>query len=152
MMLISCDISSLVVDRLCDKPREQNIAIAYFYIDSTAREEQFPRNILGSLLKQIVSRLERIPDEISKTFRNYKTAIGVKRPGVLDILWMMQTVASLRPTFICIDALDQCTEWHLPMVLGFLRLILEKSPYTRIFLTGRPHIRGQIEWYSHISK
>jgi len=146
-MLISHDISSLVVDRLCDKPREQNIAVAYFYIDFTAREEQSPTDILGSLLKQIVCGLERIPDDIRQTFRDHKKAIAGRGLRVSELVAMLQTVTCLRPTFICVDALDECVEWNRLEVLYSFRQILEKSPCTRIFLTGRRHIRGEIDKY-----
>ena len=36
-------------------------------------------------------------------------------------------------------------ERHRPEVLDSLKQILEKSPNTRIFLTGRWHIRGEID-------
>ena len=144
LVLISSDTSSLVVDRLCDKVKEQNTAVACFYVDFAAREEQSPANMLGSLLKQIVGGLERIPDEIRETFQNYKKVIGGRGLRVPEIVEMLQTVTSLRRTFICVDALDECVERHRPEVLHSLRQILEKSPNTRIFLTGRRHIRGEI--------
>ena len=144
-MVLTCGTSSLVVDKLCDMAEEQNIAVACFYVDFAAREEQSPTNILGSLLKQIVGGLERIPDEISQTFQNHKKVIGGRGLRVPDMVKMMQTVTSLQPTFICVDALDECVEAHRPEVLDSLRQILEKSPNTRIFLTGRRHIQGEIE-------
>jgi len=64
---------------------------------------------------------------------------------VAEIVGMLQTVTSFRPTFISVDALDECVERHRPEVLDSLRQILEKSPNTRIFLTGRRHIQGEIE-------
>ena len=144
-MLMSSDTSSLVVDRLCDKVKEQNTAVACFYVDFAAREEQSPTNMLGSLLKQIVGGLERIPDEIRETFQDYKKVIGGRGLRVPEIVEMLQTVTSLQPTYICVDALDECVERHRPEVLGSLRQIFEKSPNTRIFLTGRRHIRGEID-------
>ena len=137
--------SSLVVDRLYDKSREQNMAITFFYTDFAAREEQSPTNILGSLLKQIVGGLERIPDEISRMFQDHKKVIGGRELRVPEIVKMLQDVTSLQPTFICIDAVDECVERHRPEVLDSLRQILEKSSDTRIFLTGRQHIRGEID-------
>ena len=144
-MLISSDASSLVVDRLCDKIKEQNAAVACFYVDFAAREEQSPTNILGSLLKQIVGGLEKVPDEIRETFQDYKKAIGGRGLRVPEIVEMLQTITSLRRTFICVDALDECVERHRPEVLDSLKQIFEKSPNTRIFLTGRRHIRGEID-------
>ena len=145
MVLISCDASSLVVDKLCDKAKEENIVVACFYVDFAAREEQSPASMLGSLLKQIVGGLERIPDEISQAFHDHKKMIGGRGLRVPEIVRMLQTVTSLQRTFICVDALDECAEGHQSGVLDSLRQILEKSTNTRIFLTARRHIRGEME-------
>ena len=139
------NISSLVVDGLCDRAKEQNIAVACFYVDFAAREEQSPTKLLGSLLKQIVAGLEKIPEEIRQTFQDHKKVIGGRGLRVPEIVKLLQTVTSLQQTFICVDALDECVEGHRPEVLDSLRQILEKSANTRIFLTGRQHIRSEID-------
>jgi len=46
---------------------------------------------------------------------------------------------------MCIDALDECVGVQRVKLLDSLKHILEKSPGTRIFVTGRPHIRAEIE-------
>ena len=143
VLSMSSDTSSLVVDMLCDKAREQNIFLACFYIDFW--EEQSPTNMLGSLLKQIVGGLENIPDEIRQVFQDHKKAIGGRGLRAPNIIKMLQTITSLQRTFICVDAVDECAEEHRPEFLDSLRQILQKSPNTRIFLTGRRHIRGEIE-------
>ena len=139
------DTSSLVVDKLCDNAKEQDIAVACFYIDYAARKEQSPANILSSLLKQIVGGLEKVPDEVRQAFQDHKKAIGGRRLRVAEIVEMLQTVTSLQPTFICVDALDECAEGHRVEILGSLRQILKNSQTTRIFLTGRLHIRSEID-------
>ena len=133
-----------MVDKLCDNAKEKDIAVAHFYIDFAAREEQSPKSILGSLLKQIVGGLEKAPDEVKKKFEDHNKEMGETRLRVVEIVKMLQAVTSLQPTFICVDALDECVEGHRPEILGSLRQILEKSPNTRIFLTGRPHVRSEI--------
>jgi len=148
MVVLTCsDTSSLVVDKLCDMAGARNVSVSCFYVDFAAREEQSPTNILGSLLKQIVGGLEKIPDEISRMFQDHKKVIGGRGLRVAEIVKMLQTVTSLHPTFICIDALDECVERHRPEVLDSLRRVLEESPNTRIFLTGRRHIRGEVDKY-----
>jgi len=142
---MSCDPSSLVVDALCDKFREKNIAITYFYVDFAEREDQSPTNILGSLLKQIVDGLERVPEEISLMLQHHRRVAYGRGPRVSEIVKMLQTTTSLQPTFICVDALDECGEGHRPKILDSLRQVLEKSPNTRIFLTGRRHIKSEVE-------
>ena len=144
-MLISRDISSLVVDRLCDQAKGQKSVVTCFYFDFAARKEQSATNMLGSLLKQIVSGMETIPEEISWAFQEQKRAIGGRGPRLPDIVKMLQAITSSQHTFICIDALDECTVVHRVKVLNSLQKILEGSPRTRIFINGRPHIRAEIE-------
>jgi len=51
LVLTSHHISSLVVDRLCDRATGQNTAVMCFYFDFAARKEQSVTNMLGSWLK-----------------------------------------------------------------------------------------------------
>jgi len=144
-MLIGGDDSSLVVDRLCDQTSRQTTAVSCFYLDFAARKEQSATNVLGSLLKQVVGGMERIPEEISRAFQQQTTTIGGRRPQLSDIVKMLQLVAFSRRAFMCIDGLDECSGIHRVRILDSFKQILEKSPGTRIFATGRPHIRAEVE-------
>jgi len=101
--------------------------------------------MLGSLLKQIVSRIGRIPEEIRQALREQKEAVRGRRSQLIDIVKMLQLITPTQPTFMAIDALDECTAVQRYRHLDSLEQILEKSPGTRIFMTGRPHIRAEIE-------
>ena len=116
-----------------------------FYFDFAARNEQSPVNMLGSLLKQVVSRQGEIPEAIVKDFRKEKMSIGGRGPQVSGILNMFQTIAATRRTFICVDALDECVPEHRMEVLHSLGQILRGSPSTSIFMTGRGHVRSEVE-------
>jgi len=144
-MLTGRNHSSLVVDRLCDQARGQNAAVSCFYFDFAARKEQSAISMLGSLVKQMVNAMERIPEEISRVFQEQKKTLGGCRPQLVDLVKMLQVVASSQPAFMCIDALDECEGVQRGRILGSLKQILAKSPGTRIFVTGRPHIRAEIE-------
>jgi len=143
-VLTSRDISSLVVDSLCDQARRQNFSVACFYFDFAAQNEQSPANTMGALLKQVVGGLEEIPVEISQAYQDQKKAIGGRGPRLPDIVKMLQTTTSKERTFICIDALDECVPGHRAKLLSSLNQILQESPGTRIFVTGRPHIGPEI--------
>jgi len=138
-------VSSLVVDRLCDQARGQSTAVACFYFDFAARKEQPAASMLGSLLKQVVGGMEKIPEQISEAFQEQKKVIGGRGPQLPDIVKMLQTITSSLRTFVCIDALDECAAMHRVKLLNSVKQILEKSPRTRIFITGRPHIRAEID-------
>jgi len=142
--LTSGDVSSLVVDNLGDLARGQNTAVACFYFDFTARNEQSPVSILGSLLKQLVCAEGEIPGEISRAYKAQENVIGGRGPRLSDIVKMLQTASSKKRSFICIDALDECVAGDRVKILDSLNQILQKSPGTRIFMTGRPHIFAEI--------
>jgi len=57
---------------------------------------------------------------------------------------MLYTTASEKPTFICIDALDECQAGYRAKILDSLNQILQRSPGTRVFATGRPHIEAEV--------
>ena len=135
----------MVVDYLCDQVTEQDMAVACFYYDFASPETQPPINMLGALLKQLLSGLGAIPEEIVKKFRGQKKAIGGRRLQLPDIVKMCTAVTSFQRTFICVDALDECVPRHRLEILGAFVQILRGSPSTRIFMTGRPHIRGVVE-------
>ena len=144
-MLTSCDISSLVIDTLCDQASGQNITVACFYFDFATQEEQSPAAILGSVLRQILGGLSEVPAKIVKAFRDRGKVIGGQRLELAEIVEFLQDLSCSRSTFICIDALDECPPGDRVQLLDSLNQILLISPGARVFLTGRPHIRSEVD-------
>jgi len=132
--------SSLIIDSLCDQAREEDIAVAWLYCDYNVQQEQTVIDIMGAILKRLVGK--EIPEDVRKAFEEGR------RPLLADLMRMLKiTIASKPQVFICIDALDECLPKHLPELLKSLRDIVQESPRTRIFLTGRPHVNGAIQRY-----
>jgi len=142
-VLISCDASSLVIDSLCDRARKK-AAVACFYFDFAAQKEQSSTGMLGALLKQVVGGLGEVPGEIVEAYEDQKTVIGGRAPRLPDIVKMLQATSSQKRMFICVDALDECAAEYRVKVLDSLDQIVQKSPGTRIFATGRPHILDEV--------
>jgi len=139
-------VSSLVVDTLLDTGVGNTVGVACLYCDFLAQNEQAAASVIGGLLKQFVDRLPEIPDEIRRTFQDLKENCGGRGLRVSEMVKMFRKVLGLfQRAFICIDALDELREQHRPEVLRSLRQILQDSPHARLFLTGRPHIRAEIE-------
>ena len=144
-MLISRDVSSLVIDTLCNQAVGRNAAVACFYFDFATHEEQSPITVLSSVLKQVVGGLDEIPERIVKAFRDREKVIGGKRLALSEIVEFLRDISSTRCTFICIDALDECSSGYRVKLLDILNQILQNSHGARLFLTGRPHIRGEVD-------
>ena len=132
-----------MIDNLGDWARGQNATIAGFYFDFAVQNEQSPASMLGSVLKQLVCGQE-IPEEVSRAYQDQENVIGGRGPRLSDIVKMLQSTSSKKPTFICIDALDECVAGHRVKIFDSLNQILQKSPGTRVFMTGRPHILPEI--------
>ena len=145
VLLRSFNTSSLVIDTLGDWAKGQNATVTCFYFDFASQKEQSPTSTLSSLLKQVVCGLEEIPAKITKAFRDQQKVIGGRKLGLGEIIEMLQDISSSRPTFICIDALDECMAEYQAEVLDVLKQILHKSPSIRIFLAGRSLIRDEVE-------
>jgi len=137
------NISSLVIDELCDEPGEKTIAIAMFYCDFRDQEKQTTTNIIGAILKQLLVRV-KVLEDVKKAFQKAKE-VGGRSLRLPDIVPMLkQALATLPRVFICIDALDECIPKHRLELLGSLKDILQESSGTRIFFTGRPQIEAEI--------
>ena len=68
---------------------------------------------------------------------------GLRLPDLMRMLRI--TITSLLQVFICVNALDEYIPKYLPDLLESLRDIVRESPTTRISLTGRSHVRGDIQ-------
>ena len=88
-----------------------------------------------------------LPEEISRAFLHEERGSRGLEPQLPEIVKMLQAITSSLRLYICIDALDECVAVHRANLLDSLNQILEKSPHTRIFITGRPQIRAEIEKY-----
>jgi len=143
-LLTSCGVSSLVIDSLCERAREQNAAIACFYFDFAAQKEQSPVSVLGALLKQVIRGLGEVPEEIAQAYEDQEK-VGGRGPQLADIVKMLQITSSRKRTFVCMDALDERVPGNRVKLLDSLNKILRISPGTRVFVTGRPQIGPEME-------
>ena len=143
-VLTRCDASSLVMDKLGDRAGSQGITVAGFYFDYAAQKEQSPANMLGAVLKQVIRGLGEVPEEIARAYEDQEQVIGGRAPQLPDIVKMLQNTVSVKRTFICIDALDECMAKYRVKILTSLDKILRSSPGTRMLVTGRPHIEAEV--------
>ena len=145
--LTARNVSSRVIDNLCDRAGEENIAVAGLYCDFHSQQEQTTTNIMGAILKQLVGR-GGIPNHVREAYKKGKMGLGGGGPQLPGLMGMLRIViASLPQVFICLDALDECLPKHIPELLKLLSDIVRESPWTRIFLTGRPHVKEDVQRY-----
>ena len=138
--------SSLVIDTLLGWVDEDGAAVTYVYCDFSTRNAQSTSAVLGSVLRQVVRALETIPDELQEAFKKAGRRADGCEPQLLEILNMLtKSLSSLKRGFICIDALDEFPTTQRAQLWNSLQRVVRECPNTRLFLTGRPQIRAEVE-------
>jgi len=144
MSLTSINISSLVIDSLCDQAWEKDLAVAWLYCDFLAHQEQSATATLGAILGQLVS-VGEMPENIRQAFRKRFSERGLRLPDIVRMI--KETISLLPPVYICIDALDESAPKSRQELLESLRDIVRESPSTRVLFTGRSHVEEEVRKY-----
>jgi hypothetical protein len=119
--------------------------MAYFYFDFRDIDKQKLHHVLPSLLIQLSSRSDPCCDILSRLYSSHDR--GVQKPSdraMVECLKEMLTLKAQGPTFIIMDALDECpTTSTIPSpreeVLELVdELVGLHLPNLRICVTSRP--------------
>jgi NACHT domain len=123
-----------------------NASIAYFYFDFRDAKKQSLRDLVSSLLTQLSAHCTRC-DILSKLYSAHDE--GKKQPSdskLTECLKKMLTLPDQHPTYLIIDALDECPSTsgipsHRETVLELLEELVNISlTNLRICVTSRPEI------------
>jgi len=88
----------------------------------------------------------QIPSEIRRTFeQKQRGRQALRLPDMLKLF--VKTVSSIERVYICFDAMDELLSENRSELLRSLRQIVRDAPNIRLFLTGRPHIRAELDKY-----
>jgi hypothetical protein len=122
-------------------------SFAYFYFDFRDSDKQRRRNLLPSLLIQLAARSDTCCDTLSRLHSAHDD--GVQKPSdraMTQCLKEMLTLLSHGPTYIIIDAIDECPNTSgIPSprkeVLEVMNeLVALGLPNLHICVTSRPEI------------
>ena len=126
-------------------------SMAYFYFDFRDVDKQKLRNVLPSLLVQLSAQSDVCCDKLSQLYAAHDR--GVRKPSdhaMTECLKQMLALEGQRPTYIILDALDECPvtssipsprEEVLDLVEDLVGLHL---PNVHICVTSRPEPDIQI--------
>ena len=146
-MLTNNKISSLVIDTLRRQARGLNTAVIFLYCDYQAQKDQSAVNMVGSLVRQTALRAPRIPNEIKSAFDESKGqgGHGLQLPDMVKLF--IKVAGYMEVVYLCVDAVDEVLPQPRLEFLHALQQILQDAPNVRIFLTGRPYIRAEVDKY-----
>jgi hypothetical protein len=99
---------SVVINHVLQTFPESDCGVAYVYCNYK-EQDQTAVNLVASLLEQIISRQDNIPDNVVALHEEHSSKRT--RPSIADYSRLLQKqVNDLRRVFIIIDALDECLE------------------------------------------
>jgi len=100
--------------------------------------------MIGSLLRQVALGAAGVPYEIRSAFRGPGQS-GGKALRLRDMLKLfLYVISSSKRVYICVDAVDELLPQDRSDLLRAFRQMIQEAPNMRLFLTGRPHIRGEV--------
>ena len=129
---------------MCD---EGHALMAYFYFDFRDIDKQHLRDLLASLLTQLPTRSNHLWDILSQLYSDHDS--GAKQPNddtLIQCLKEMLKVPDQRPTYLIMDALDECSDVSgIPTprrrVLRLLKELVDlQIPNLHICITSRPEV------------
>jgi len=114
------------------------IGFAYYYCDYKDPETQNPKNILGSLLKQLATQDEQCFVELETYYKKDKNfAVDATLESLIGIFYLM--TSKFDETFVVIDALDEVGESR-HIIIDQLRALCLLNSNLKILLTSRKEI------------
>ena len=106
--------------------------------------------MIGGLLKQVAIGAIGGPGGIKRAFKESTQGGGqsLRLPEMLKLFAEM--ISSIELVYICVDAIDELLPHDRSEFLRALRQIIQDALNMRLFLTGRPYIRGELD--KHLTK
>ena len=139
--------SSAVIRDIMSLSEAGLASMAYYYFDFRDTDKQNRRNLLLSLLSQLSAHSDLCCYILHRIYVTHKNGAHKPTDGALmQCLKETLTLSNDRPTYIIIDAVDECPNtFGLPspreVVLDFVKQLVELSlPHLHICITSRPEI------------
>ncbi|KAH8659428.1 hypothetical protein BGZ61DRAFT_433523, partial [Ilyonectria robusta] len=132
-------LTSIVVDNLETRFRDDmSVGIAYVYCDFRRQDEQTAKELLASLLRQLVQCLPTFPESAKSLYDKHKDKRS--RPSLEEISSTIRSTAKLYSRgFVLIDALDECRASDGSRTRFLTEVFeLQAKSAINIFATSRP--------------
>ncbi|KAF3809380.1 hypothetical protein GCG54_00011579 [Colletotrichum gloeosporioides] len=101
-------LSSIVIEHLQDRfGQDSAVGIAYLFCNFRRHDEQKPRELLASILKQLYWDMPVVSNEVEKTYEKHHS--GSSPMSKQEIVGCLQSVMScFTKVYVLVDALDEC--------------------------------------------
>ena len=141
--------SSAIIQHFITPRDAGSASVAYFYFDFKDVNKKYRRNLLSSLLTQLSSRSERCANILSRVYSTHH--VGQEQPSEHTLVQCLKDMLMAPPpiqlpTYIILDALDECPNTSgIPTPREHVLALVEELvdlhlPNLRICVTSRPEV------------
>lgn len=125
------------MDHLKLRFSNDNVAVAFLYCNYKDNETQTPKDMLASLLKQLVVHRDQAASTVESLHKKF--VARHKKPTISDLEKIIISVAQhFGQVFLIIDAMDECDQTsQRSKILSFIEQA-SQSPF-KLLATSRPH-------------
>ncbi|KAF5487702.1 Vegetative incompatibility protein HET-E-1 [Colletotrichum siamense] len=143
-------LSSIVIEHLQQEfDEDPTVGIAYIFCNFRRHDEQKPRELLASILKQLYWAMPAGLNDVEKVYEEHKSPTGYTPMSTPEVIACLRSVIScFDKVYILLDALDECRrdEGYRDILLTTV-LGLNKTANVNCFVTSRriPEIETHFE-------
>ena len=130
-------LASVAIEHLRSAQNGRGLRVAFLYCSYKMRENQGAKNLLATLLRQLVGQCASVPESVKALYASCKRKqIEPSFPEISDTL--SSVVGSQDRAFLVVDALDECSDKDRKTLLTKLQE-LRRNTKTSVMATSRPH-------------
>jgi hypothetical protein len=127
---------SIAIDYLNERFTNANSRVVHIYFDYNFRQTQTGIDVIGNILKQLLSQVDNIPPEVECLY-DESIRTGTK-PNITTLSQLLTMCSQKLSIFAVFDAVDECID-AFQEELFFLFADLQKIGY-KLLISTRPHI------------
>ena len=116
--------------------------VIFYYCDYADKRTLDPANVFGTLARQILEKLERIPETLASDIESadHDGERMIEQSKALDILQHACAISS-SPLYIILDGLDEVREGSQKLICNAMsRLCTKSSLQIKLLVTGREEL------------
>ncbi|KAF5543309.1 ankyrin repeat domain-containing protein [Fusarium mexicanum] len=99
-------LTSLVINHLQTHHQSETVRVAYIYCKFSRRDEQTPKNLLATLLRQVVQGKAQIDTTLTRLYENgVSSGLLLSREAIMEAL--ESSISSYSKVFVIVDAIDE---------------------------------------------
>ena len=143
--------SSAIIEDINVMHKARLASLAYFYFDYKDTHKQTRRDAISSLLFQLSAQSDDCCDILYRLYLVHNSGAQMPSDGILtECLKNMLSLSSKAPTYIIMDAIDECpntfgTPSPREQILDLIEDLIDLSlPNLRLCVTSRPEIDIQL--------